>query len=100
ERLRLDRELRSAREKIVMSERGKELVEARMKVKERTPPQRTFSLRPARRDRGNLPVRSSSFNAHASRFFKFRSKNSGESDQQSSNYNGGSSNSNGTIENN
>ena len=32
ERLRLDRELRSAREKIVMSERGKELLEARMKV--------------------------------------------------------------------
>lgn len=36
ERLRLDHELRCTREKIVMSERGKELIEARMKVKSRT----------------------------------------------------------------
>lgn len=35
ERLRLDHELRCTREKIVMSERGKELIEARMKVKSR-----------------------------------------------------------------
>ena len=30
--MKLDHELRTAREKIVMSERGKEIVEARMKV--------------------------------------------------------------------
>ncbi|KAK4319643.1 hypothetical protein Pmani_009427 [Petrolisthes manimaculis] len=74
ERLRLDHELRNAREKIIMSERGKELLEARMKVKERTPPSRTYSLRPIRRERGNIPARSSSFNTHAAKFFKFRSK--------------------------
>ena len=32
DRLKLDRELRMAREKIVMSERGKEVIETRMKV--------------------------------------------------------------------
>ena len=32
ERMKLDHELRTTREKIVMSERGKEIVEARMKV--------------------------------------------------------------------
>ncbi|XP_066954335.1 switch-associated protein 70-like [Macrobrachium rosenbergii] len=89
DRLRLDRELRSAREKIVMSERGKELLEAKMKVKERTPPVRTYSLRPIRKERGSTPIRSSSFNAHAARLFKFRSKT------EDSN---GNENSNGTVE--
>lgn len=41
ERLRLDHELRCTREKIVMSERGKELIEARMKVECRLPRTRT-----------------------------------------------------------
>ncbi|XP_063586595.1 differentially expressed in FDCP 6-like [Penaeus indicus] len=92
DRLKLDHELRSAREKIVMSERGKELLEARMKVKERTPPVRTYSLRPIRKERGPVPTRSSSFNAHAARLFKFRSKN------EDSNNGNGNGNSNGTIE--
>ncbi|XP_053635724.2 differentially expressed in FDCP 6-like isoform X1 [Cherax quadricarinatus] len=93
ERLRLDHELRSAREKIIMSERGKELLEARMKVKERTPPVRTYSLRPIRKERGTPPVRSSSFNVHAARLFKFRSKNEDTNDN-------GNGNSNGTVESN
>ncbi|KAK7072753.1 hypothetical protein SK128_010463 [Halocaridina rubra] len=92
DRLRLDRELRSAREKIVMSERGKEVLEAKMKVKERTPPVRTYSLRPIRKER-NTPTRSSSFNAHAARLFKFRSKT--EDSNGNSN-----ENSNGTVESN
>ncbi|KAK8398950.1 hypothetical protein O3P69_004214 [Scylla paramamosain] len=93
ERLRLDRDLRSAREKIVMSERGKELLEARMKVKERTPPVRTYSLRPVRKERGNIPKRSSSFNTQAARLFKFRPKNEENNEN-------GSENSNGTVESN
>ncbi|XP_071551138.1 uncharacterized protein [Panulirus ornatus] len=92
ERLKLDHELRSAREKIIMSERGKELLEARMKVKERTPPVRTYSLRPLRKERGTAPARSSSFNTHAARLFKFRSKNEDNDN--------GSGNSNGTVESN
>ncbi|KAB7502246.1 Switch-associated protein 70, partial [Armadillidium nasatum] len=67
ERQKLDRELRGAREKIVMSERGKELLEARMKVKERTPPSRTYSLRPIRREQRATPLRSSSFNTHSNK---------------------------------
>ncbi|KAF2355770.1 hypothetical protein FHG87_013477 [Trinorchestia longiramus] len=61
DRRRLDEELRAAREKIVMSGRGKQLLEAKMKVQEgRRPPQRTLSLRPSRQERAS-PARSSSF---------------------------------------
>ncbi|XP_076045538.1 uncharacterized protein LOC143027821 [Oratosquilla oratoria] len=97
DRLKLDRELRSAREKIVMSERGKELLEAKMKVKERTPPVRTFSLRPARREKNATPTRSSSFNAHAAaRFLRFRSRHD-EPDHSDNNGNS-DSNGNGNVE--
>jgi len=58
ERRRLDEELRAAKEKIVMSGRGKQLLEARMRVQEgRRPPARTLSLRPSRTDRS--PARAS-----------------------------------------
>ncbi|XP_018012751.1 mitogen-activated protein kinase kinase kinase kinase 4 [Hyalella azteca] len=61
DRRRLDEELRAAREKIVMSGRGKQLLEAKMKVQEgRRPPIRTLSLRPSRQERSS-PARSSSF---------------------------------------
>uniref|UniRef100_A0A6A7G0T8 Mitogen-activated protein kinase kinase kinase kinase 4-like n=2 Tax=Hirondellea gigas TaxID=1518452 RepID=A0A6A7G0T8_9CRUS len=67
DRRRLDEELRAAREKIVMSGRGKQLVEAKMKVQQgRRPPIRTLSLRPSRQERAS-PARSSSFTTPPSR---------------------------------
>lgn len=67
DRRRLDEELRAAREKIVMSGRGKQLLEAKMKVQQgRRPPIRTLSLRPSRQERAS-PARSSSFNSPPTR---------------------------------